>query len=114
MKLQMNVREVGDVTILDLDGRIVLGDETGALREAVGRLIQTGKKNILLNLDGVGFIDSGGIGQLVSSYVTAQNQAASLKLLKLQPRVKGILHLTQVDTVLPSFVDESSAVASFS
>jgi anti-sigma B factor antagonist len=110
----MNIREVGAVTILDLAGRIVLGEETGALRDAVGRLLQNGKKNILLNLDGVGFIDSAGIGQLVASYVAARNRTGNLKLLKLQPRVKGVLQLTQVDTVLPSFADEPAAVASFS
>ena len=74
MSLKVNGRAVGDVTIVDLNGRIVLGEETGTFRDAVRQLLDEGKKMILLNLGDVSFIDSSGLGQFVSSHVTATNR----------------------------------------
>ena len=114
MKLKMNIREVGEVTIVDLEGRIVIGEDMGNLRGAVLNILDGGKKKILLNLEEISFIDSTGVGQLVSSFVTARNRAASLKLLKPRPIVKGVLGITQIDTVIPSFAEEQMAITSFS
>lgn len=113
MRLTMNVREAGNVTIVDLNGRLVFGEETGGLRETVATILRTGKKNILLNLADISFIDSTGVGQLVACYVTAENSGASLRLVNRQKHVPDVLRLTRVDTVIPHYADEKAAVASF-
>ena len=111
----MSIREVGNVTIVDLSGRLVFGEETMALRETVTKTLEQGKKNILLNMEDVSFIDSTGVGQLISCYVTAKNRTANLKLLYGPKKiVRDVLHMTQLDTILPSFNDEKTAVSSFS
>ena len=114
MSLKLNIREVGAVAIVDLHGRIVLGEETASLRETVGNMLEQGKKSILLNLADVSFIDSTGIGQLVSCYVTAGNRGASLRLLNQQKNIPDVLRITRVDTIIPRYVNENAAVASFS
>ena len=114
MSLKINVREIGDVSIVDLNGRIVMGEETASLRETVAKMLQEGKKNILLNLADVSFIDSTGVGQLVSCYVTAGNRGASLRLLHRQKNIPDVLRITRVDTIIPRYADEKAAVTSFS
>ena len=114
MKLKTDVREVGNVTIIDLNGRIVMGEETASLRETVAKFLQEGKKNILLNLAEVSFIDSTGVGQLVACYLTAGNRGASLRLLNRQKSIPDVLRITRVDTIIPRCADEKAAVASFS
>ena len=114
MSLKVNVRAVGDVTILDLNGRIVPGEESGTFRDAIRQLLDEGKKMILLNFADVKSVDSSGLGQLVSSHVTATNQGASLKLLNVQKRMHEVLQITRLYTIFQTFADEKAAVESFS
>jgi anti-sigma B factor antagonist len=104
---------VDGVVILDLSGRITLGEGSVQLRDAVRGLIGKGKKNILLNLGEVNYIDSSGLGELVSAFTTAKNQQAEVKLLKLTRKVHDLLQLTKLYTVFDIKDDEASAIASF-
>jgi anti-sigma B factor antagonist len=104
---------VDGVTVLDLSGRITLGEGSVQIRDAIRDLIAKGQKNILLNLAEVNYIDSSGLGELVSAYTTARNQAAGLKLLKLTKKVHDLLQLTKLYTVFDIFDDEASAIVSF-
>jgi anti-sigma B factor antagonist len=101
------------VTVLDLSGRITLGEGSVQLREAIRDLISKGLKNILLNLGDVNYIDSSGLGELVGAYTTAKNQGAALKLLNLTKKVKDVLQLTKLYTVFDIYDDEASAIASY-
>jgi anti-sigma B factor antagonist len=107
------MREVNGVVIVDLSGRITLGEASGKLRDTVRDLLSKGNKKILLNLGDVTYIDSSGLGELVSSYTTAANQGAKVKLLNVQKKVDDLLQITKLYTVFDSFTDESKAVASF-
>lgn len=113
MALSIASREVSGVTVLDLSGRITLGEGSVQLRDAVRNLIGKGQKNILVNLGDVNYIDSSGLGELVSAYTTARNQGASLKLLKLTKKVHDLLQLTKLYTVFDIYDDEVSAIASY-
>jgi anti-sigma B factor antagonist len=113
MPLNIQTREVGHVTILDVQGRIVLGDEIGDLRDAVRGLLALDKKKIILNLAGVDYIDSSGVGELVSSFTTVRNSGGELKLLNLTPKVQDILGVTKLYTVFDIRDDEFTAVKSF-
>jgi len=113
MPLTVNPREVSKVTILDVEGRIILGDEIHALRDAVRDLISAGKKKIILNLAGVDYIDSSGVGELVSAYTTVRNSGGELKLLNLTQKVQDVLHVTKLYTVFDIKDDEFHAVKSF-
>jgi anti-sigma B factor antagonist len=111
--LTISSREVDGITVVDLSGRITLGEGSVQLRDAVRDLISKGQKNILLNLAEVNYIDSSGLGELVSAYTTAKNQSASLKLLKLTKKVHDLLQLTKLYTVFDIYDDEAKAIASF-
>ena len=113
MALTIASREVDGVAVLDLSGRITLGEGSVQLRDAIRDLISKGQKNILLNLGDVNDIDSSGLGELVSAYTTAKNQGASLRLLKLTKKVHDLLQLTKLYTVFDIYDDEASAVGSF-
>ena len=113
MALTIASREVDGVAILDLSGRITLGEGSVQLRDAIRGLIGKGKKNILLNLGEVNYIDSSGLGELVSAFTTAKNQQAEVKLLKLTRKVHDLLQLTKLVTVFDIKDDEASAIASF-
>lgn len=113
MALTIASREVDGVTVLDLSGRITLGEGSVQLRDAIRDLIGKGQKNILLNLGEVNYIDSSGLGELVSAYTTARNQDAKLKLLNLTKKVHDLLQLTKLYTVFDTYDDEASAVGSF-
>ena len=113
MALTIASREVDGVTVLDLSGRITLGEGSVQLRDAVRKLIGKGQKNILLNLGDVNYIDSSGLGELVSAFTTAKNQAAEVKLLNLTKKVHDLLQLTKLYTVFDIKDDEASAIASF-
>ena len=113
MALTIATRELDGVTILDLSGRITLGEGAVQLREAIRELIGKGVKKILVGLGEVNYIDSYGLGELVSSYTTAKNQGADLKLLNLTKKVKDVLQVTKLYTVFDIFDDEASAIASF-
>ena len=111
--MTINTREVAHVTIVDINGRIVLGDETGALRDTVRDLIAKGKKKIILNLAEVDYIDSSGVGELVGSFTTVRNSGGELKLLYLTQKVRDVLHVTKLYTVFDIKDDEFKAVRSF-
>jgi anti-sigma B factor antagonist len=106
-------REVDGVTVLDLSGRITLGEGSVLLRDAIRDLIGKGSKNILLNLGNVNYIDSSGLGELVSAYTTSKNQGAQLKLLSLTRKVHDLLQLTKLYTVFDIYDDEATAIASY-
>jgi anti-sigma B factor antagonist len=106
-------REVDGVTVLDLSGRITLGEGSVQLRDAIRGLIGKGKKSVLLNMGEVSYIDSSGLGELVSAYTTAKNQQDDVKLLNLTRKVHDLLQLTKLYTVFDIKDDEASAIASF-
>src|SRR5947207_7153023 len=112
-ELNIRERQAGDVTVLDMDGRITIGEGSIALRSAIRRLIEEGKKKILLNLAGVGYVDSSGIGELVSSYTTINREGGQLKLLKLTQKIKDLLTITKLLTVFDVYDDEAEALNSF-
>ena len=113
MALKIESREVGHVTILDVQGRIVLGDEIHLLRDAVRALLAEGKKRIILNLAEVDYIDSSGVGELVGAFTTVRNAGGELKLLNLTQKVHDVLHVTKLYTVFDIRDDEFQAVKSF-
>jgi anti-sigma B factor antagonist len=111
--MQITTREISHVTIVDLNGRITLGDETGKLRDTVRKLINEGKKKIVLNLAQVDYIDSSGVGELVSSFTAVRNAGGELKLLNLTKKVHDVLYVTKLYTVFDIKDDEFNAVKSF-
>jgi anti-sigma B factor antagonist len=113
VSIKLNTRQVGDVTVLDLAGRITLGEGSSTLRDSLKELVAKGEKKILLNLGDVTYIDSSGIGELVSGFTTVTNQGGNLKLLGLNKRVKDLLQVTKLYTVFETFEDEAEAVRSF-
>ena len=113
MSMKLKTRQVDGVTILDCSGRITLGEGSVQLRDAVRDLLAKGSKQILLNLGEVTYIDSSGIGELVSAYTTVKNQGGELKLLNLTKKVHDLLQITKLYTVFDVKEDEASAVASF-
>ena len=113
MSMKVTTRQVDGVTILDLSGRITLGEGSVQLRDAIRDLLAKGSKQILLNLADVNYIDSSGIGELVSAYTTVRNQGGELKLLNLTKKVHDLLQITKLYTVFDVKDDEASAVASF-
>lgn len=113
MSCTANIREVGDVVIVDLVGRITLGEGSGVVRETVKDLLKEGRKNLVLNLAEVTYIDSSGLGELVSAYATGANQGARFKLLNVQTRVDDLLQVTKLYTVFESFTSETAAIKSF-
>ena len=112
--ITISERQAGDVTILDLSGKVTIGEGSVALRSAIRRLLGEGKSKILLNLAGVGYIDSSGIGELVSSYTAVNKENGTLKLLKLTQKIQDLLAITKLLTVFDVFDEESEALSSFS
>jgi anti-sigma B factor antagonist len=104
---------VGDVTVIDVAGRITLGEGSSALRDALRELVGKNQKKILLNLGEVSYIDSSGIGELVSGFTTVTNSGGNLKLLNLNKRVKDLLQITKLYTVFDVHEDEAGAIRSF-
>jgi anti-anti-sigma factor len=111
--MAINERKRNDVTILDLKGKITIGAAEEALRDAVHRVLGAGAQKVLLNLQGVTTIDSSGVGELVSSYTSATNRGAKIKLANLPPKINDILTITQLITVFDVYDTEDEAVASF-
>jgi anti-sigma B factor antagonist len=107
------VRHSGDVDIVDLSGRITLGDGSGLVRGTIKELIGAGSRKILLNLQDVTYIDSAGLGELVGSYATVASQGGVVKLLNVQGKVKDLLQVTKLYTVFVTFSDEAAALRSF-
>ena len=112
-ELNISERQAGDVTILDLNGKITIGEGSVALRTAIRRLLEEGKKKILLNLGGVGYIDSSGIGELVSSFTAINKEQGQLKLLKLTQKLRDLLAITKLLTVFDVYDDEQEALNSY-
>jgi len=112
-QLNINQRQAGDVTILDLSGKITIGEGSVQLREAVRGLLDEGKKKILLNLGDVSYVDSSGIGELVSSYTTVGNNGGHLKLLNLTKKIQDLLMITKLLTVFQTYDNEQEAVSKF-
>ncbi len=113
MSAKLSPRQVGDVTVVDVSGRITLGEGSSNLREGIRELVAKGNKKIVLNLADVSYIDSSGIGELVSGFTTVTNAGGSLKLLNLTKRVKDLLQITKLYTVFDVYDDEPHAVRSF-
>ena len=113
MNLKVSTRQLDGVSIVDCSGRITLGEGSVVLRDTVKDLLSKGQKKILLNLADVNYIDSSGIGELVSAYTTAKNQGGELKLLKLTKKVHDLLQITKLYTVFEVKDDEAAAVKSF-
>ena len=113
MSVKLNTRQVGDVAVIDVAGRITLGEGSSALRDALRDLINKNQKKILLNLGEVNYIDSSGIGELVSGFTTVTNSGGQLKLLNLNKRVKDLLQITKLYTVFDVHEDEAGAIRSF-
>ena len=114
MSAKITSRQVDGITVLDISGRITLGEGSVQLRDAVRDLLSKGQKHILLNLGDVNYIDSSGIGELVSAYTTVKNQGGELKLLNLTKKVHDLLQITKLYTVFDVKDDEASAIGSFS
>ena len=114
MKMTASTRLVGGVTIVDLYGRIVLGEGSAGVRDLVRNLIKEGNKKILLNLRDVDYIDSSGLSELVSAFTSARSQGGELKLLNLTKRVRALLQITKLLTVFDITDDEAISVKSFS
>jgi anti-sigma B factor antagonist len=112
-ELAVKERQAGDVTILDLSGEVRIGEGSIALRDSIRKLADEGKKNVLLNLAGVKYIDSTGIGELIANYTTISRKGGQLKLLKLTDRVQNLLVITKLLTVFDAYDDEAEALKSF-
>jgi anti-sigma B factor antagonist len=113
MSCKAAVRHAGDVAIVDLSGRLVLGEGSGLIRNTIKDLVNKGTTRILLNLAEVSYMDSAGLGELVGSYASVTSAGGKIKLLNAQGRVSEVLTITKLYTVFESFTDESSALRSF-
>jgi anti-sigma B factor antagonist len=113
VSVKLTTRQVGDVAVVDVAGRITLGEGSSVLRDAMRDLVSKGQKKILLNLGEVSYIDSSGIGELVSGFTTVTNSGGALKLLNLNKRVKDLLQITKLYTVFDVHEDEAGAIRSF-
>jgi anti-sigma B factor antagonist len=112
-RMQIEERIVGDVTILDLKGKITLGEGDEALKDKINSLTLQNRRQILLNLEGVPYIDSAGLGEVVRTYTTVSRQGGQLKLINLTKRIEDLLSITKLLTVFETFDDEASALKSF-
>jgi len=113
VSMKASIRQVEGVTILDLSGRIKLGEGSSLLRDIVKDLLSRGQKNILLNLGDISYIDSSGIGELVSAFTSVRNQGGELKLLHLTKKVHDLLQITKLYTVFDVKDDEAAAIGAF-
>ena len=111
--LDVRERQAGDVTILDMTGEVRIGEGSIALREAIRKLSDEGKTKLLLNLGGVSYVDSSGIGELIANYTTVSRQGGQLKLLNLTDRIQNLLVITKLLTVFDVYEDEPTALKSF-
>src|SRR5215218_4074188 len=112
-ELDVKERQAGDVTILDLSGEVRIGEGSIALRDSIRNLADEGKKKVLLNLRGVKYMDSTGIGELIANYTTITRQGGQLKLLNLTDKIQNLLVITKLLTVFDSFNNEAEALKSF-
>ncbi len=113
MALTAKTRRVGNVAIVDLNGKVTLGENTGILRDELRSLLAQGNKQIILNMKDVSYVDSAGLGELVGAYTTATNQGGAVKLLHLQGKMRDLMQITKLHTIFSIFENEKDAVASF-
>jgi anti-sigma B factor antagonist len=113
MALQGTTRVVGEIVVVDFSGKITLGEASSLLRTTIQGLVSRGHRKLLLNLEDVDYIDSSGIGELVSAYTTVRNASGELKLLNLTKRVHDLLQITRLFTVFDVQSDEDKALRSF-
>jgi anti-sigma B factor antagonist len=113
MSLKLNTRQAGDVAVIDVSGRIALGEGSSVVLDAMRDLTTKGNKKILLNLSNVSYIDSLGIGELVAGFTSVANAGGTVKLLGLNKHVKDVLQITRLYTVFEVFEDEGPALRSF-
>ena len=113
MSMTITTRQVDGVTIVDISGRIVLGEEIASLRKLVSDLLNEGHKKILLNLGDVGYIDTSGVGFLVSTFASVRKRDGELKLLNLTKKVQDVMQITKLYTVFEILDDEATAIGSF-
>jgi len=111
--LNISTRKSGDVTIVDLSGKIALGESNRALHDAIKKMIDDGNKNLLLNLANVKVIDSSGLGELVAGYASAERNGGAMKMMNLSDRFIELIHITKLYTVFDVFDNEADALASF-
>ena len=112
--MEIDERTIGDVVVLDIKGRVQLGDGDEMLKDKVNSLLNQGRKKIVLNLAGVPYIDSAGLGEVVRTFTTVSRQGGSLKLLNLTKRITDLLAITKLLTVFDTYDSEQEAVQSFS
>lgn len=108
----VTIRQAGPISLLDITGRLT-SFEIGALRESISRLLKQGRKNIVLNLSGLQYLDSSGIGELARVYVSVVKESGEMKVVGLSPKVEEILKITQLYQVFPEFPSEEAALQSF-
>ena len=113
MALRITDRDVNGITVLEIEGRIVLGEESNAFRERVKSLLAAGKRKIVLNMSNVSYIDSAGLGTLVATFHSARSQGATLKLANLGSKFREVLQVTKLMTVFDTYENETAAVQSF-
>jgi anti-sigma B factor antagonist len=113
MSITLNTRTAGDVTIMDVSGRIVLGEETGTLRREMREILEKGCMRILLNLSGVTYIDSSGVGELVAAYVSVRKEGGTMKLMCLPARLEELLLVTKLCVIFDILEGEDTAIHSF-
>jgi anti-sigma B factor antagonist len=113
MSIKITTRETAAATILDLSGRLTLGEALGEFRDSIREALAGDRKNILLNLAEVSYIDSSGLGQLIGSYATITDRGGQLKLLNLQKRVTDLMQITKLLVIFETYDDEATALASF-
>jgi anti-sigma B factor antagonist len=111
--MEIAERTVSDVTILDLKGKMTLGEGDELLKDRINSLLAAGRKKLLLNLEGVPYIDSAGLGEVVRTYTTVSRQGGSLKLLNLTKRIEDLLSITKLLTVFETYDSETEAVQSY-
>lgn len=114
MSAKAEIRHVGDVAVVDLSGKITLGEGSGLLHKTIRDLVAAGSKNILLNLKDVSYIDSAGLGELIGSYATVTHQGGQIKLEHMQSKIQDLLQITKLYTVFPAFETEAEALRSYS
>ena len=114
MSLKLNTREVNDILIIDLSGKLTMGESVAAIRDEIHDEVTQGVRKVLLNLADVSYIDSAGLGELTASYTSVRNRGGELKLLNLTKRVRDLMQITKLYTVFDVYDDEKKAIASFS
>jgi anti-sigma B factor antagonist len=111
--MEIAERLVGDITVLDLKGKMTLGEGDELLKDKINSMLTAGKKKLVLNLEGVPYIDSAGLGEIVRTFTTVSRQGGSLKLLNLTKRIEDLLAITKLLTVFETFDTEAEAIKSF-